>query len=570
MFKKIIITSILFLSPVLCYADTPWGVNMHLRERVTESEWDEVLDMAEAGGVEWSREQFNWDVIEPTDDDYNWDQYDSVIEKYQENNINVLGLLTYSSSWASTNPGSSDYYYYEPDEDAWEDYVYQVALRYKDEIDYWEIWNEPNYDGFWKGTNAEYATLLKKANIKIKEANPDAKIVLGGLSGVDTDFLKDVYDTIGDDYFAVVAVHPYRVIDGNFNYSPEYTENGLNTLSMDLRNLNRLMRKNNDKNKPVWITEMGWTTYSDGVTKKAQANMLLRSFLQALNEDNIKKVFWYDFRDNADNDYLESNFGLLENDLNDKKSYRAYSFLSDHLRGYIQNKGFVSTNKAKTLDSCNSLGNWSFVETDYASGQASIVDNTLKVHYQFNKAENSYLQITNSLKLNSNTRALTFKVKGDNKKNDLKLRVTDATGEVFQYELGSLSKQWQTYHLPLKYSASSWNGNEDGVMDRPLAFNGFILDDNPDGNKKSGNLYFDDLKETSEANVYIYKFKRDGDTYYAFWNTTGAKTIRVKLNNTSKIGIYSLGSSSRQVKTSTNQYYNLKASYNPKIIKVIK
>ncbi len=123
--------------------------------------------------------------------------------------------------------------------------------------------------------------------------------------------------------------------------------------------------------------------------------------------------------------------------------------------------------------------------------------------------------------------------------------------------------------MPLKYPASSWNGNEDGKLDRPLTFSGFILDDNPDGSQKSGTIYFDDIKETSEGNVYIYKFNLDGTVYYAFWNTTGNKTIRVNLGEASKIGVYVLDKSSRNLKTSSDGYFSLKATYTPKIIKVI-
>ena len=569
MYWKLFFITILFLAPLTCFADTPWGVNMHLRERVDDADWDSVLDLAQNGRVGWAREQFNWNVIEPTDDDYNWDQYDEIISEYQEHNIQVLGLITYSSSWASENPGSSDYYYYPPGMTAWKDYTYNLAERYKDSIDYWEIWNEPNHSGFWKGTAAEYAEYLMEASKQIKAANPDAKIVLGGLSGTDTSFLNKIYKELDGAYYDVIAIHPYRVKDGNFNYSPEYTTSGLNTLRTDLRNLNRFLRKHKDKDKPVWITELGWTTYSEGVNNRAQANFLMRAFLQALTVDQVKKVFWYEFKNNSNTDYLESRFGLVTQNDNPKKSYNAYEFLNEHLRGYLKYQKSLHTDEITPLDYFNKKGDWRFLGAEYADGTLKIHENQLKVRYEFKKAnKNCYLPIYNKIKMPDNTRAVVFDAKGDNKSNDLKMRVEDSTGEIFQYNIGKLSKKWLTYQIPLKNEEQYWGGDEDGEIDYPVYFNSFILDDYKDGNQTSGTFYLDNLKSTTDGNVYVYKYKKGSAVYYALWNTTGAKKIRVKLGNAKKIRIFSLDKSS--YKTSKKGYYNLTVGYTPKLIRKVK
>ncbi len=569
MIKKIII-SLLFLSaPLIVQADTPWGVNMHLRERVAQARWDEVLDLAQDGRISWAREQFNWDVVEPTDDEYNFTQYDNIVSRYQSAGMNILGLITYSSAWASTNPGSDNYYYYPPEAEAWEDYVYNLALRYKDSINYWEIWNEPNLESFWLGTDEEYAEYLQMAADKIREANPEARIVLGGLSGVDTDFLEQIYNTISEDYFDVVAVHPYRVINGDFNYSPEYTTSGLNTLLTDLRNLNRFLRSADDADKPIWITEMGWTTYPEGINKKAQANLILRAGIQALTSDSVEKIFWYEFRNSADNDYLESNFGLVDYDLTAKKSFRANKFLNEHLRGNLSFQKLMTTTAATELDAFNDLGDWHFQDGQNSDGSLAVVEGRLKISYDFNKKDqNCYLPIANQRTLPSGTEALIFEARGDNSNNDFKFRITDSSGETFQYEVGKLAKEWQTFQIPLKYFTSSWNGNANGELDQPLKFDSFLIDDNPDGNKNSGTIYLDNLRTTTDGDTYFYKFKRGARTYYAFWRTSGWKEIRIKLGTAERIRVFSLGKS--LYKNSLDGYFDLEASYTPKIIQVIR
>src|SRR3989338_1956254 len=154
-----------------------FGANIHLRQRHVEEDWDDVLTLADTYGITWAREQFNWDVIEPTDDDaFNFDTYDAVIDTYEAHEIEVVGLLTYSSSWASDNPGAVDYEFYPPDLDAWSDYVETVTENYAGRITYWEIWNEPNHASFWKVDEADYADLLNSAIAAAKVGNPDAKI----------------------------------------------------------------------------------------------------------------------------------------------------------------------------------------------------------------------------------------------------------------------------------------------------------------------------------------------------------------------------------------------------------
>ena len=63
--------------------------------------------------------------------------------------------------------------------DAWLDYVAQVVTRYKDKVDYWQVWNEPNIEAFNPSgaTAAQYAELLKQSYGIIKNIDPEAEIL---------------------------------------------------------------------------------------------------------------------------------------------------------------------------------------------------------------------------------------------------------------------------------------------------------------------------------------------------------------------------------------------------------
>ena len=78
-----------------------------------------------------------------------------------------------------------------------EAFMRHLIQRYgAEEVRKWpfEVWNEPNLDGFWYGRSAtKYVTILKGAYPAVKNADPAASVVLGGPSLSDTNWLSAVY-----------------------------------------------------------------------------------------------------------------------------------------------------------------------------------------------------------------------------------------------------------------------------------------------------------------------------------------------------------------------------------------
>ena len=547
-----------------------FGVNMHLRQRLTDNEWETALDLANEAGVQWAREEFNWDVIESTNDDFDFTAYDSVAAAYAAHDIEVLGLLTYSSSWASSNPGSTDDEFYPPDLSAWSDYVGTVAEQYAGQIDYWEIWNEPNYSAFWKGTTDDYVELVETAATAITTANPDAVIVLGGLSGADTDFLDTVYNTISDkSLIDVVAVHPYRVIGGDYNYAPETVYDGLNSLTTDLYNVKAVLNLHGQFDTPIWLTEAGWTTGDAGVSNRVQAEYLMRFYTIALSIPDVQKVFWYSFNDTSDDEsYSDAQFGLVEDDFSKKAAFSAYQFVLNNL-----NKRWF---KDQTLPEYKIIDNfsestgqgWEFSGTECTNGTVNDhYRGTMQVTYVFTGTDNCYAPITLNQELPNPTRALQFKVKGDNDDTLLRLRVVDATGETFQYNLGYMPKEWLFYTVQLSEPASYWNGDKDGKLDQPLTFNAFVIDDT-DGSKEKGTLAVDELYASSRAQTYLYRFHKGTKDTYAYWTSDGSKDLLLYLAGAGRMREKRFGKSN-VTKESGNGYYRVQSQKAVKFLQTL-
>lgn len=96
------------------------------------------------------------------------------------------------------------------------DYCAFMAKHFKGRIKYFEIWNEENgwfFDasGNWNGIHIvqAYGRLLATAAKAIKEVNPEAKVMFGGLAGSSLDYPRIAMTQGAGPYVDIFAFHPY-------------------------------------------------------------------------------------------------------------------------------------------------------------------------------------------------------------------------------------------------------------------------------------------------------------------------------------------------------------------------
>lgn len=510
-----------------------FGLNMHAHQRIPQEYQSAMMQTASENGVEWAREEFIWQHIEPEDNAYDWSAYDAVVDQYEEQSIHVLGLLTYSTTWSSTQPDSSEYEFYPPDMDAWRDYVGQVSARYAGRIDDWEIWNEPNLESFWHSDPQTYAQLLQVAAEEIQANNPNAHIVFGGVSGSDDAFLNAVYAALEDPSIVdVVAFHPYREINGDFLYGPEDTQQGLNTLRADIVKMKVVLQRYNQLDTPLWLTEIGWPTSETGVTEAAQANYLMRMYMTALSIPGVQKVFWYSFVDDP------QQFGLLKEDYEPKESLAAYHFMQQRLN----TKRFTEETMlgAHTIDDFTKSQGWIFGTGECSEGFVDdALQSRMRVTVQFTKKQNCYAPIYLYQQLPHKTRAVQFVIRGNNPNALVRMRITDSSGETFQYDIGSIPDQQLIYTVQLSAFAASWGGNADGVLDQPLTFDSFILN-NRNNKKSEGTIWFDSLSSSAVGNTFLYTYSNDMQTVHALWKSRGSKKMLLTFPEAKQLRVHAL------------------------------
>jgi hypothetical protein len=310
--------------------------------------YEKAADYAQDIGVKWNRLRFDYDSFVDENGEIDLDEIvfsDTIVDLALEHDIEMYACVTiYKATWDDELGSSRN----EENFQKYENFLSYLVEHYKGRIVYWEIWNEPEADVFWKpAPNAViYTQLLKRAYRKAKEANKQAKIIGLSSSLWSVDFIEETFQNDALNYMDILGLHPYCYLDSNyksiFEISHEYNR---------IDDIRDLMIEHHGTIKPLWVTEVGFPTYKGefGVSEQRQAEMLVRSFVMLIVKE-VEVIAWYCFiNDGFDETDNEDNFGILTNDFNPKKAFSAYKNMTDILEGYTFAKVVTIEEKSKAV-----------------------------------------------------------------------------------------------------------------------------------------------------------------------------------------------------------------------------
>jgi hypothetical protein len=193
-----------------------------------------------------------------------------------------------------------------------------LATRYNGQnghgyIDSYEIGNE-EFDNYWNIDQAHsapcraasyYGPVLKAGYQAIKAASPQAMVGMFGLWWEDTahihNYLQWLYRNGYGQDFDYANFHYYIC-----NRDPSVISGSQPSFDSEWQTIHTVMSQNGDGNKPIWVTEVGWTISSinqEGtcsVTPQTQADYLNYVLTEAKNSHVVAKVFWYTLRSDTD------------------------------------------------------------------------------------------------------------------------------------------------------------------------------------------------------------------------------------------------------------------------------
>ncbi len=289
------------------------GLNVHWTLGGDSSLDDMYEERLTDSHTTWAREHFSYKLIIGDDSDAWLKRYDQIMLRYRDSDVRVVGMLAYGD--ASDEFGA-------PSTQDWKRFVRLVVKRYRNYVDVWEIWNEPDSSTYMQPNNWKtYRPLLKTGSGIIREYDPDAIVLNGAIADIaDHSFTNKLYDN-GSRYFDELNVHLY--------YCDEYRDDGksLGRLQSDWESYLSIIKKHRS-DEPIWITELGCSTGLDGVNKKMVKTYLRSATKLLLSYDNIRPILLYTFRDRSYLSDYEAEFGLLTDEVKTKSAWRWYKLLS--------------------------------------------------------------------------------------------------------------------------------------------------------------------------------------------------------------------------------------------------
>ncbi len=292
-----------------------FGVNIHF----TDPQPGEMERFAE-GGFKFVRMDLAWQAVERERGRYDFSAYDRLMGHLDEVGARAYFILDYGNPLYDdglsphTPAGRAGF----------AAFAKAAASRFKGRGVVWEVWNEPNIS-FWKPRpNAEDYTKLAVETVKaVREADPEATILVPGSSGFPWEFLETLFasgilaDVDG------VSVHPYR-------------ESAPETAADDYGRLRALIARHDtpEKRLPIVSGEWGYSTAEKRVTEAQQARYIVREYLANL-ASGVNLSIFYDWRDDGpDPRENEHRFGTVRQDLSPKPSFLAAKALIHDLNGY--------------------------------------------------------------------------------------------------------------------------------------------------------------------------------------------------------------------------------------------
>ncbi len=240
------------------------GIDARLRS--DKDQW--VMDACALAGFDLLRAG-GWDGhIAPGKFDHKWRH--TLMSLAKNAGIRPLNSITFTPKWAvhEKDKGKEPASRYAPREDAVREYIREIIpINKQYGVDIYDLWNEPDLAGFYKGSTDEYLEFMRVAYEEIKKNQPDAMVLSGGIAimqghgghGLNPDLIKRMI-VDGQDHYDAISLH----LHGTFKGFQEQIDGLLAVLRAQLK-----------KDKPLFFTETGFSS----LDRKLVANELMKKIV---------------------------------------------------------------------------------------------------------------------------------------------------------------------------------------------------------------------------------------------------------------------------------------------------
>jgi hypothetical protein len=234
--------------------------------------------------------------------------YDPIVSSYRAAGLRVLLLVDYASvpGKPASNAGDSDWLSYLS---SFRSGVRDIAEHYRDGVDAWQIWNEPDLfhpgSGYDPGVPAHHFGAMLRQSVDAIRAHSTRPIVTGGLASGDPGYLASARDAAGGLTVDAVGVHPYG------QRAPDDWPNP----SWGFGNMSDLFNRYLVFGLTLWVTEIGTVDEANQAAYLENVYTLARDAYAG----QVSVVFWFCWSDG-----MVAPFGVVSSSGEPKPAYHRY------------------------------------------------------------------------------------------------------------------------------------------------------------------------------------------------------------------------------------------------------
>lgn len=257
-----------------------------------------LLDQVKASGATLIKFRFDWGTLEPEKGAaFNWPVYDQLVKSARERGLTIVGILGNTAPWASVNvtgdarvkrlsPPRTDAY------PSWSNYVTRVVGRYKNDVQAWQVWENPDAANFYSIART-YRLLSTMAVDAARKSDKTAIIHLAEPGAVNLTFLNDLNKNGVTPRIDGVSVYPVSGYQPGTLESPEAF---LRPYSV----LRDTIAPRDGKTRDYWIGGVSFPVIDDKnqpeFSEQAQADFTIRALALGLAASE-QKAFYNVLRD---------------------------------------------------------------------------------------------------------------------------------------------------------------------------------------------------------------------------------------------------------------------------------
>lgn len=344
----------------------------------------EGLTQAAIAGSFWVQAgAISWEQVESYEGERNWAALSGREQEWLNSaSLGLMPIVTihFTPSWAQREAGYSCGPIKKEKFSAFGNFLYDLVSRYSKppyNIKYWQIWNEADAGlgltsadsawGCWGNTTDQmyyggdyFGEMLKAVYPRIKEADPQAQVLIAGLlldcdpfqppenpagSGVFKDcsnakFLTGILSVGAGDYFDGISFHSYDYYQGelgkfaNSNWHSSWDRNG-SVLTAKTSYIKNILSQFGVNNKSLFNTESGVICGKTGEEDvcidnnfvQTKAYYVTEAYAAALAE-KLEGNLWYSLKG-----WRAS--GLLDGTMQPVPAFTAYQFAAQQLRNAV-------------------------------------------------------------------------------------------------------------------------------------------------------------------------------------------------------------------------------------------